>query len=88
MYNTGHENVFVLVVCSILFNLCAHVNCILQLPSSQVKCPGQTTLQGTMTPGARRMPLRAGITHHPLHIASMPMVAPTQANPLLPTRLM
>lgn len=59
----------------------------LQLPSSQVKCPGQTTLQGTTTPMARCTHLRAGITHRPLHMASLPTVVYSQASPLLPTLL-
>ncbi|TMS09886.1 Caspase-8 [Larimichthys crocea] len=49
-----------------------------------VKCPGQTTLHGTTTATARCMGLRAGITHHPLHMASLPTVVPS---PLLPTPL-
>lgn len=57
-----------------------------ELPSTQVQCPGQTTLQGTMTPGARCTLLRVVITHRPLRTASLHMVVPNQASPLLPTQ--
>lgn len=40
-----------------------------------------------MTPMALCIHLRVGITHHPLHMASPPIVVPSQATPLLLTPL-
>lgn len=55
----------------------------LHLPSPQVKCPGQTTLQGMATQETQCMDLRVGITHHLPRMASLPMVALNQTT-LLP----
>lgn len=40
-----------------------------------------------MTPMARCTHHRAGLIHHPLPMASLPMVVPSQASPLLLTPL-
>lgn len=40
-----------------------------------------------MTPGAHYMHLRVAITHHPLHMASQPMVVSHPVNLQLPTPL-
>lgn len=63
----------------------AHLN--IQLfppPPSQVKCPGQTNLQGTTTPGAQCTRPRTGATRHPQPMASRASVLPSPPPPTRP----
>lgn len=81
MFDIGH----ICCMCYPTVRLPVHTWTVTYFNFPQVQCRDQNTLQGMMTPGARCIHLRAGITQGHLRMASLPMGPTTQASPLLPT---